>query len=271
MKTLCTFSGKYGDILWSLPTAKHIAEKIVGDKVDFGIMPQYKSLIPLLMEQSYINTAFDIENWICTGSPHGDQPWQPPADAEDGYDKVYHLGYRSHPGIGGIALPLIDFIAHQQDIKLDNPVPFLSVKEKLERPGVPFMFVGMAFNEQHAEEKKVFADIIKELDGQTVEGMFIYISDLTKLTWLDAALRLETCDLFVGDRSANWVLAKGFDKTCVTFEPNHSRHATGPFGKIFGCPYGKAEIPVPGRTLPQFTARFVNGFITNRIKEMEKV
>src|SRR5271170_584409 len=106
MKILCTFSGKFGDIMWSLPTVRQISKNL-GTRVDMGIMPGYKTLLPLLQEQKYINRAYTIDNWECTGSPCGDQPWNPPVDCEEEYSNVFHLTYRRHPSAFE---PLIDFI-----------------------------------------------------------------------------------------------------------------------------------------------------------------
>src|SRR5271163_5136145 len=108
-KMLCTFSGQYGDILWSLATAQELyrrrRNKYVENpelhnnddvNVDFGIMPQYRSLVPLIQAQPYVGSAFVLEDWITTGSPFGCQPWNPPK-VPPGYDEVRHLTYRFHP------------------------------------------------------------------------------------------------------------------------------------------------------------------------------
>src|ERR1700739_3708930 len=108
-KYLATFSGKFGDILWSLPTAKTISEVLLGSKVDFCMMSAYKSLIPLLEQQPYIDKAFVAEDWTFWHDNYGMQPWHSPKRVHDGYDRVWDLAYKSHPGIGSVAMPLIDF------------------------------------------------------------------------------------------------------------------------------------------------------------------
>lgn len=236
MKILCTFSGKFGDILWSLPTVREIQKLNSSDyddadtysvnaEVDFGIMPQYESLLPLLNAQSYINKAFVIKDWICVGSPAGDQPWEAPF--QEGYDKVYHLTYRNHPGKDQ---PLIGFIAAQQEIKLENPIPFLSANG-IKRSN--FYYVAYAFNDSMLPEKLKFLDKVRE------QLKDIYFIDISQSPWELAAIDLldPACLAFIGCRSSNYVLACGVGQRVFVYEPNIARSRYGPWGTTFTCPY----------------------------------
>jgi hypothetical protein len=107
-----------GTFCGALPTVRKIALDN-GGKVDFACMPQYRSLIPLIAGQSYIDKAFVIEDWQCTGSPYGDQPWQSPK--QEGYDKQIDLTYRAHP-YGEF---LADNIARRQGVELKDVIPFI--------------------------------------------------------------------------------------------------------------------------------------------------
>lgn len=241
-KTLCTFSGKFGDILWSLTTVREIA-KIDGNlgltKCDFGIMTQYRSLLQLLNAQSYIDKAFVIENWECIGSPHGDQPFEAPVP--EGYDKVYHLTYRNHPGKNE---PLIDFIARQQGITLQNPIPFIQASGFIDdspegselynlvvntrnRPTIAY-----AFNDSMKESKDKFLDELKSRVGSDVQFL-----NVQQYPWLTAKWIIQESIAFVGCRSANYVLACGLGKKVFVYEPNVSRSKFGPWGTTFCCPY----------------------------------
>lgn len=273
---LCTFSGKFGDILWSLPTAKYIAEKIVGQSVDFAVMPYYANLLPLLVEQDYISKAFVIPHWLRVHSNHGDQPWQPPDQLElpdgrqlieirqpdkDGfpddayaYDKVWHLTYRGHPGISAPEMPLVKFTAWQQGITLDDAtvVPFIKAPEKLGHNPDEIAFssglfskvaaqnrlVSYCFNEQYAEQKKQFFEACWAERG---ELEFINVGEMG---WREAAWVISQSKAFVGCRSANWVLAIGLGKKTFTFEPHPSRHRDCHLGKVFGSPWG-SETALP--------------------------
>jgi len=249
MKILCTIPGKFGDLLWALPTVKAINDNLYNGVdvsylpiiVHVGIMPQYRSILPLLNNEGYIHDAFVIENWICTGSPHGDQPWEAPLDTLKEYDKVYHLGYRQHPGKND---PLFSFIARQQGITLYNPIPFISTKfftadtdEKLIRrsmmerlSSVPT--ITYSFNESLIDEKMNFIDEVHKRLHKEVEFM-----DVSKLSWLDAAYAIRYSMGFIGCRSSNYVLACGVGQKVFVFEPNSARSKYGPWGTTFTCPY----------------------------------
>jgi hypothetical protein len=238
MRVLCTFSGKFGDILWSLPTARDIAIREGESRVDFAMMPTYKSLVSLLHAQPYIRNAFVIEDWLCVHSNHGDQPWEPPKDVEESYDKVYHLGYRGHPGINAPGMPLIDFIAWQQGIKLSDPVPFIEVDETYYKlitfdfPSRPY--VAYSFNNMYESEKNKFWRLLQDKLAHTNLG---YV-DTSKLPWLEAAAVTRRSLAYVGCRSSNWVLAIAMGKEpIIEFEPHPARNAYGSLGHVFGCPY----------------------------------
>lgn len=261
-KYLCTFTGKFGDILWSLPTAKYIAEKIAGQPVDFAVMPYYQSLLPLLVEQSYIEHAFIKEDWLRTHSNHGDQPWQPPdnikfltyAPAE--YERMWHLTYRGHPGITAPEMPLVDFIAYQQGISFQGwqVIPFLEVSDSVQEEAAkihlssgPMMqaieekrLVTYSFNEQYAEQKKVFFETLWA-KGSSVGLEFFNVAEVG---WKEATWLIKKSLVYVGCRSACWVLANGLGKEIITYEPHPSRHKSCHLGKVFGNPYGQ-EIALP--------------------------
>src|SRR5712675_2482572 len=112
-KILCTFSGRYGDVLWSLPTVKEISRQ-AGEPVDMLVMANYRRLLPLLEAQSYIRKAWASEEWqaIYSGSPCGDQPWQAPVPAGM-YEAVHQLTYKFHP-----SLPLMVHTAQAAGISL---------------------------------------------------------------------------------------------------------------------------------------------------------
>ena len=242
-KVLATFSGKNGDILWSLPTVREIAWRH-GGAVDFGIMPQYKNLLPLLNLQPYIAKAFTIDNWIITGSPHGDQPWEAPR--VDGYEVVHHLTYKQHPGWGCPALPLCDFTAWQQGITLRTPVvPFITCDPIDIFPPPPEPVIPYGFNGDFFDLKQQF---LCRLTLRTA-GLLGWV-DVSTLPFEQVASLIAQAGIYVGCRSACWVIAMGVGARVIVYEPNHARHAEGPFGKVFGCPYGREE-PLMFQQTPQ--------------------
>lgn len=117
MQVLCTMPGKYGDILWSLPTVRAIAQHI-GRPVDLMVSSAYSNICPLIERQSYINRCVANLEWIerPDGGPAPFTPYRPdrPAavDAADtkiffpadnagniigDYDRIIHLGYQRWP------------------------------------------------------------------------------------------------------------------------------------------------------------------------------
>jgi len=274
-KVLCTFSGKFGDILSSLPTVRQVSRN-VNQSVYFGIMPGYKSLLPLLNSQSYIQHAFTIDEWICQGSPYGDQPaipqnhetlkWQ--------YDEIHHLTYRHHPAPNQ---PLIDFIASSEGITLKNPVvPFIDTGAKwwmfAETEADKILasmeirltdYVAFSFNEMYAELKKRFYDSLVP----RMNGTLMVKTD--NLSWKVAAVVIANATAFVGCRSSQHVLAHGVgQKNIMIYEPHPHRHNQGMFGSTFTNPYGR-EITGPLVTTPELEAERAAHFIGIWKKEKE--
>lgn len=262
-KILCTFSGPYGDILWSLPTVRAISQ-MVGEKVDMATMPEYESLKPLIGYQSYIDEALVIPEWKCEGSPHGNQPWLPQVRMEKYYNMVFHLTYQAHPGIGGKRLPLIDFIAYQRGIKfVENPLPFIDVPPSLglDCQGLPSPYVALAFNDRHPELKLRFLEMLRKANVPLV--------DVNQRPWLRSGSLIKNAICFVGCRSSNNVLAHGVgQKNIFIYEPDHNRKWDGPFGDVFGCPYG-TEISC-GDVEPEVAACNCIGWIEKWKAEKEK-
>lgn len=271
-KVLTTFSGKYGDILWSLPTVREIS-RISGEPVDFACMPQYASLIDLLNEQEYIDKAYVLTDWQMLHSNFGDQPWNPPGHngclsghechAGKGYVHCWHLGYRQHPGhaMGGHEMQLIDYTAWQQGIKFrDNPLPFLSVSSMPDKAANTF--IAVAFNEQYKELKERFMIAFSTPDMPE-------IVQLDKYNWLNATALLERALGYVGCRASNWVLANAVNANIFTYEPHPSRHLNGHLGFVFGCEYGK-EITAPMVATPEQAARYAKDVVSHWIIQKEK-
>lgn len=267
MKILCTFSGRFGDILFSLPTVRQISRNY-GTRVDMGIMPSYKTLLPLLKRQSYIQNTFTIDNWFCTGSPCGDQPWEAPLDMLPGYDKVYHLTYRYHPHGNN---PLIDFIAGQQSLVLDEPiVPFI---ETLDFPPYKETYIAFAFNDQYHEQKTRFLECLSSNLGRTglSSGTEIRFFDVSKSEWSWARYGIKHALCFVGCRSANWVLANGVgQKNIIVYDPDLSRHPQAQFGSTFTNPHWP-EISIPLNHTPEQAADMAASNIKEWLHEKESM
>lgn len=250
MKVLATFSGKFGDILWSLPTVRELAKRH-GGPVDFCIMPMYRSLLALLEAQPYIKAACVSEKWgeLYSGSPYGDQPWEAPVP-EGAYDIVYHLTYRAHP-----VFPLMLHIAGSVGVTMpDQPLPFIDILELNDDPpyggtvavhygdktGLSSMvgliedgnaYVTYGFNADFAQSKR---DFICRLMQALPDVGFV---DVGLHEWCYAARLIKASRLFVGCRSANHVLALGLGQKILIYEPHLGRRV-----ETFGCPYYSVQL-----------------------------
>ena len=260
-KVLTTFSGPNGDILWAMPTVRAISQ-MVNEPVDFALMSTYESLIPLIEDQPYVDKAFAGKGWYREHSNFGDQPWLPPKEVWESYERVYHLTYRGHPGLTAKRMPLIDFTADQQGIKLIDPLPFLTVRNqetKYEKQSVVY-----AFNQQYADLKEKFISKVISLSPD------LYFINAAKLSWESAAQEIAYSLCFIGCRSANYVLAHGVgQKNIFTFEPNSSRNALGHLGDVFGCPYAR-ELSAPWLAPPEVCAEFCASSIKTWYEQMTK-
>jgi len=224
MKVLCTFSGRYGDILWSLPAVREIAKR-EGGPVDFAMMPQYASLVPLLEAQSYIARAFPIAEWKLEGESFGCQPWKSPDfEGRGKYDKVIDLTYRQHPH----GRHLAQWIARDAGVRLpERPSPFIEIVNANFVPSEHCRAIAWGFNPyEHERKMKFLTELVGALDG------FLFI-ETTNIAWSSAAEIIKRSVCFVGCRSSNYALAHGIGQKVVTFEPHPART-----GWTFAWPYG---------------------------------
>ena len=252
-ETLCTFSGKHGDILWSLATVREIS-KAAGKPVDFACMPDFRGVIPLAARQPYVRHAFAIEGWDCAHTGCGAQPGTPPDKSCDGYANVRHLTYCPGPNC-----PLVIYIAKQQGLILpEGPLPFL------EADAVPYAEgelprVGFAFTPENGGLKqRLLNSLAAKLHGQA------NLVNIAALPWLDAANMMASAAVFVGCRSGNMVIAHGLAKPIIGYEPNHGR-----LQSMFSCPFGREEHPVPHGEAPERHADAAADQIRAWIREWE--
>ena len=221
LKTLVTFSGRFGDAIWSLPAVREIAKR--EGSVDFAMMSQYASLVPLLEAQSYIAKAFAINEWKLEGESAGCQPWKSPDFVgREQYVKVIDMTYRQHPHIRHLA----EWIARDAKVRLREPLlPFLQAD------GVewvlPTPVIAYGFNSLYHESKMEFLLSLREKLND-----FTFV-DTTKLPWLSAAALIKSALCFVGCRSSNYALAHGVGQNVIVFEPHPART-----GWTFAWPYG---------------------------------
>jgi hypothetical protein len=227
-KRLATFSGKFGDILWSLAAVRQLAARY-NQPLDFACMPQYASLLPLLSAQKSISSAFVLTEWECTGSPFGDQPWQAPV-SNLAYDEVFHLTYQRHPA----PTPLCLYIAQQAGVQLDGNT-FLDVEvPDWVTKAQPYIAYG--WNPGFPEQKGYFLEQVIDacrIGGESNPLWPYNFIDATAYPWAQAAAIIKGAMAFIGCRSANYVIAHGVGQRVLCFEPEAWRREI-----TYSYPYG---------------------------------
>lgn len=205
MKIACSMPGKLGDLLYSLPTVRHIS-KILGEKIDFWTSNYCSSAVELLKKQSYINEVFIAQNYQIQHDQCGLQPWL--LKPEKDYDRIYHMGFRHYP-----QGRLVDYFSDIHGFTLaDKTIKYDF--EPLTSPG-GYKVVSPGRN---PILKPIFGEIIKHFvdSGNVVVQIgppdeLINIFPTININGMYESLAyLNNCDFFFGTLSANLVLANGF-------------------------------------------------------------
>lgn len=268
MRILCTFPGRFGDILWALPTVRALSEAH-DTPIDLMIAGAYGALAPLLREQSYLGTVTADPLWeVQQTAPMS--PRTPPY-IHYGWDAIYHLGYRGWP-----VLTLPDEIAEQHNIhaaptiRIDLARPWITAEPWFELSHS--LIVG--FSDEHFELKYGLTHLLtRQAIGVPTGSGFLCCAEGSRwqreggyegVDWRESAQRIAACDLFLGCCSALHVLACALGKPCVIMEPAEAR-----WHDIF-WPYGKVGPQVTlvtgGDGKPTFDARHVGDALRTALK-----
>jgi len=266
-RILVTMPGKYGDILWAMPTARAIAETF-DCAVDFMVSGAYGGIAPLIHAQDYIEQAIVNEAWkVQETAPI--TPWAAPLRGEDigAYDHIFDLGYRGWPTEATLAEEVYKNgmgVARRMLVPLDLNRPWIEADPITHID--PFVFVG--WSDQWIELKmgvtlavlNVIPDrynlnVIHPVDSRHKEwklfhddgnGLYFYRAD-----WLQAVRYMETAECYLGCLSAQWVLANAMGKKTVVMEPDPQR-ARNP---LFWLPRERNHMVIGGDALPTHDAR----------------
>jgi hypothetical protein len=226
-KVVCTFPGKLGDLLWSLPTMNAIARKH-RCKIDVATSEYCRRALRFVSEQKFVRTAFVPEGYVIQYDSWGIQPWVMPVN---GYRHVYHLGFKSMPGLED---RLRDCIAREAGIEPLDFVPNFPIAE------VPTPYVVVvnhhtsstmiAIGRAIKEPKVVWLGDSADFGGHGIDGCS---ADF----WLSAGIIMRA-EAVITNRSSNAVLAHLLGKSPITIvQPNEDY----PLFRIDG------EIPLDGR------------------------
>jgi hypothetical protein len=260
MKILCTFPGRYGDILWSLPTVRAISEYF-GDPVHFLIAGEFAALLPVLQNQPYIRLASADTRWTLTPP----NEWQPPYE-HTGFDRVFHLGYRRWPQQ---PLPLEMWtLANHGNIDL---APLDLTRPWIDNPSSATAWdVAVGFSEAHFELKAGLLSLLEARPGPSLRavmpaGRWTTETHCAPCSWSDALAVIQRSEIVLGCCSALHVLARAMGKPVVLMEPMEAR-----WNPIF-YPYGKTgqgvELVTGHDGLPTFDARHVRETLDRVLQE----
>jgi len=242
MKILCTHPGRYGDLLWALPTVRALSHN-ANVPVDLLLGPTYAdpSFCSLLSRQIYIGQVLVAHDWEI----HETAPITPrePPTLPSGYDIVLHLAYDGWPKL---SLPYETYRIAEDQLPLTMPLaldPWLAPPFQM-----PTSRIVVGFSDEHFELKYGLYWLLRQhfvqedsppaSDVLNVSGgprwkPYGYTCD-----WESAAGWIATASVFVGCCSALHVLACALGTPVVMIEPNTMRHHD-----VF-YPYGKASDQV---------------------------
>lgn len=238
LKILCTHPGRFGDLLWALPTVRALATSFKTE-VDLFLSPSYspEPLCQLLRAQPYIGTVASGEWPILETAPI--TPRIPP-NLPPGYDRIIHLGYESWPTL---TLPweICGLAEKQVPLKgFDLSTPWITPPALL-----PCDLV-VGFSDEYFELKYGLEQLLwRHLVYQngTAALRFINVSGGARwprarfdqyVGWDAAAMWIAGARLFVGCCSALHVLACAIGTPVILVEPQTARHhdAFYPYGKL---------------------------------------
>ena len=272
MKLLCCHPGRFGDLLWALPTLRALHQ--AGHEVDLLIPEQYWSIEELVAQQDYIHAIYPVshEDWpIQQTAPI--TPLLPRIAPAHFYDRVISLGY---PGWPTEPLPYSTYSTvrtkHSDleiaELDLETPWVRSSAPER-SAPRVALGFTDEWFELKLGITVLLRAEHLASLlfatgsrwdhAAKRIPGYY------TATSWDAAAQIVRDTAIFVGDCSALHVLAVALGKPCVIVEPNPQRHHPifWPKGTL-----GQVELVLGNDGKPTFDARHVIEAIRERLKHL---
>lgn len=243
MRIVCTIPGKFGDILWAMATVRAIAETY-GEPVEVLTSDAYRSICPLLEQQSYVLKAGAWKAWqVQDTAPMS--PRIPPGFSQGPpghWDRVFHLGYDGWPQL---PLPLEHWrLAVKQREWFPGDPPLRDVelgRAWITTPTTTHKhYVVVGFTDEHFELKYGLTRLVnqqQQLEPITAPGTrwdTEVATSLLALTrgrsyavacdWVEAATWITNASVFLGCNSALHVLAVALGVPVVLMEPSPHRH-----------------------------------------------
>lgn len=255
MPILVTFPGKFGDLIWALPTIRALSRR-VGEPVDLLVSHDVQSIASLVQAQPYIRGVLSTPAWVDTDCLPVERR-MPPAGAVAklqevfGYSQVFHLGYRDWPK-RGLPYETLDCLNEAASaIPWKYPAdstysglrwdPISDADLHLEEPWITEGWehgyvwqrdeteIAVGFTDEHLELKFGLTELISQ---QQVEWTLTHIGNSPRwenevgergATWAESLTILRNVDAFLGCCSALHVLAVAAGVPVVLMEPSEAR------------------------------------------------
>lgn len=292
MRILCTHPGKFGDLLWALPTVRAISET-VETPVDLLVAREFDSILPLLrLQRQYLNTVRVDPDW----ETHDTAPRTPrePPQLPAGYDQICHLGYDGWP-----ARRLAEQIHAQVALQFRRP-PLWRLNLQAPWIGVPpediaavhddrrhlvigfteewiELKVGVCFALKKALRKAFGDDAVVDIltpPGPSRWEEWRFRDGLygTHQDWVGTAALIASADVFLGCLSAQWVLANALGIPTIVCEPSKMRWDS-PGGwqqSIFWSPSPRNTMVLGTDGQPTFDARAVCAAVVEALRGVQR-
>ena len=220
-RVVATMPGRFGDILWALPTVRALAERH-DQPVELYVSKKYgdESFLSLIRAQDYIEKAEAIEGWeVVETAPM--TPRVPPLGVSTDEDCIfYHLGYPSWP-----SKPLPYDIAARVGVLVNLEKPW--IEWPLTPQWLPEVVTG--WSPEWKELKAGISSYVRlnttfQISCLVPHGSPYLDVDSVSADWIRTAAEVGAATLFLGDLSAPWVLAVALGTPAVIVEPEPMRH-----------------------------------------------
>ena len=259
-RTLVTFPGKLGDLIYTLPAVMTLARS-QNCLVTYQTSPYCRIAQSLVATQPYIDDCLIDEEYRLEHQKYGCQPYTMGEPA--GFDRIYHLGFR--PEVTGdriLRQPLIStyFQILEQVYGLTLPPydgsPYLSVDSRETKNVIVFQGHGhtlMDLMDEKSRERlfRFWQTLFEMLDYKVVvvsgpdETAFYDRFDMPvhcPADMIETALLIKEARLFVGVQSAAAALADGLKTPRLIFSWFGNAMPTGPHGLSFSLDADPAEV-----------------------------
>ena len=282
-QVVCTMPGRFGDILWALPTVRAIA-RYHDQKVELAVSAKYERIVPLVTAgaREYISRAYGVDSWVVEETAPM-TPSRPPAlwRALKLAKVVHHLGYEEWPKTqlpydimarAGVGLSDVFSLIPRREAATGAALSGEHIRGLLS-PWIqvaPSDFppdISIGFTDEWAELKVglilALADafpthtmeVVVPAGSRLIEEWpilrSIYRVSVTKTDLLTAARIIRGSKVFVGCLSSLGVLAQSMGVPGVFVEPSTERHHP-----IFWTNCGERSTLVLGNDdKPTFDAR----------------